>query len=129
MEGYDQSQVLGNASTQSYPADHLPIDFLDIGIGITEGELPFNFTAQSGLLASGNSSIGISMSANVEATAPYLSMYLRSTHPKPASHLRAQYWTLLLEHKRPLLRWHHLLSFRPFIYPSASTIAFPKTSP
>ncbi|KAI9740130.1 MAG: hypothetical protein M1818_004881 [Claussenomyces sp. TS43310] len=70
--GYDQSRVLGAVSTQEYGSDNLPIDLLDIGIGVAEGGSPFNYNAKSGLLAQGNSSIGGSMTILVDATAPYL---------------------------------------------------------
>jgi hypothetical protein len=70
--GYDQSRVLGDVSAQAYTIDHLPIDLLDIGIGVAEGQSPFNFTSRTGLLASGNLSIGVSMPVLVEATVPYL---------------------------------------------------------
>lgn len=76
--GYDQSRVLGPVLSQPYAIDSLPIDLLDIGIGVADGELPFNFTSQAGLLASGNSSIRGSMRVTVDATIPYLSL-LRST--------------------------------------------------
>lgn len=75
--GYDQNRALAPASSQVYSIDHLPIDLLDIGIGVAEGQSPFNFTVKSGLMASGNSSIGLSMSVDVDATVPYL--YLPSS--------------------------------------------------
>ncbi|OBT77689.1 hypothetical protein VF21_03724 [Pseudogymnoascus sp. 05NY08] len=70
--GYDQSRVLGLVSSQPYAIDHLPIDLLDIGIGVEVGASPFNFSSQAGLLASGNSSIISSMRVAVDATVPYL---------------------------------------------------------
>lgn len=70
--GYDQSRVLGPVSSQPYAIDHLPIDLLDIGIGVEAGASPFNFSSQGGLLASGNSTIRISMQVAVDATVPYL---------------------------------------------------------
>lgn len=72
MGGYDQSRVLGPVSSQPYAIDHLPIDLLDIGIGVADGESPFNFTSQAGLLAHGNSSIRSSMQVAIDATMPYL---------------------------------------------------------
>ncbi|KAL3422982.1 aspartic-type endopeptidase [Phlyctema vagabunda] len=72
LGGYDQSRVLGVVSSQSYNIDHLPIDLLDIGIGVAEGQSPFDFTSKSGLLAEGNSSIGIALSIYVEAPVSYL---------------------------------------------------------
>jgi hypothetical protein len=70
--GFDQSRALGPVSSQAYTLDHLPIDLLDIGIGVAEGASPFNFTAQSGLSAEGNSSMGPATSVFVEAPVPYI---------------------------------------------------------
>lgn len=75
--GYDQSRVLGQVTTQAYAIYSLPIDLLDIGIGVAEGGSPFNFSSMSGILAQGNSSIGISLPVLVEPTIPYL--YLPSS--------------------------------------------------
>ncbi|RDL40001.1 uncharacterized protein BP5553_04341 [Venustampulla echinocandica] len=72
LGGYDQNRVLGPVSSQPYTLDHFPIDLLDIGIGVAEGESPYSFTKQSGLLAAGNSSIGVAMTVFVEATVPYI---------------------------------------------------------
>jgi len=70
--GYDQSRALQPVSGQPYTIDHLPIDLLDIGIGVAEGGSPFNFSSQTGLLGASNSSIGVSVPVLVEATVPYL---------------------------------------------------------
>jgi hypothetical protein len=72
LGGYDQLRVLGDPSVQRYTQDYLPIDLLDVGIGVAEGESPFSFTSKSGLLASGNSSIGLSMEVLVDPTAPFI---------------------------------------------------------
>ena len=70
--GYDQSRVLGQVTAQSYALYSLPIDLLDIGIGVAEGGSPFKYQSMSGILAQGNSSIGISLPVLIEATIPYL---------------------------------------------------------
>ena len=90
--GYDQSRVLGVVSTQSTfsASSALPIDLLDIGIGVAEGRSPFNFTSKSGLLAQGNSSIGVSLQVLIEATIPYL-YFPRSTCDAIASQLPVTY--------------------------------------
>lgn len=72
MGGYDQSRVLGAVTAQSFATYTLPIDLLDIGIGVAEGGSPFNFTSKSGLMAQGNSSISLSLPVLIEATIPYL---------------------------------------------------------
>lgn len=88
--GYDQSRVLGTVTTQIYGSNFLPIDLLDVGIGVAEGGSPFNFTQQTGLLAKGNSSLGHAIPVNVDSTAPYL--YLpRSTCDAIASYLPVTY--------------------------------------
>ena len=70
--GYDQSRLLGVVTAQSYQLYSLPIDLLDIGIGVAEGGSPFADTSFSGLLAQGNSSIKVSIRVLIEATIPYL---------------------------------------------------------
>jgi hypothetical protein len=70
--GYDQSRVLGEVTAQSYALYSLPIDLLDIGIGVAEAASPFTYPSKSGLLAQGNSSIGVALQVLIEATIPYL---------------------------------------------------------
>jgi hypothetical protein len=75
--GYDQTRVVGEVTVQKFNMHYLPIDLLDIGIGVAEGKSPFTFTSKSGLLASGNSSVGVSMQVIVEPTSPFI--YLRKS--------------------------------------------------
>jgi len=70
--GYDQTRVLEPVSVQTYGIDNLPIDLLDISIGVAEGQSPFTFTSKSGLLAQGNSSIVDKLGVDIDATMPYL---------------------------------------------------------
>jgi hypothetical protein len=70
--GYDQSRVLGQISSQIYASDWLPIDLLDIGIGVAEGQSPFSFGTKSGHLARNNASIGAALQVRVDPTVPYL---------------------------------------------------------
>lgn len=70
--GYDQTRVVGEVTVQNYNMLYLPIDLLDIGIGVAEGKSPFTFTSKSGLLASDNSSVGVSMQVIVEPTSPFI---------------------------------------------------------
>lgn len=72
MGGYDSSRVLGPVSSQAYIIDHLPIDLLDIGIGVAEGGSPFDFDSKEGLLHVGNSTMGVALSVQVEAPIPYI---------------------------------------------------------
>ena len=88
--GYDQSRALGVISSQAYSIDHLPIDLLDIGLGVAEGHTPLPFNYKSGLLAAGNSSIGVALSVLVEAPIPYI--YLpKSTCDAITSYLPVTY--------------------------------------
>ncbi|KAL3418549.1 aspartic-type endopeptidase [Phlyctema vagabunda] len=70
--GYDRSRVLGIVSAQPYGLNSLPVDLLDIGIGVAVGNSPFKFTSKSGLLAQGNSSISIAIQTRIDSVAPYL---------------------------------------------------------
>ncbi|TVY78110.1 hypothetical protein LSUE1_G006095 [Lachnellula suecica] len=70
--GYDQTRVLGQVTVQDYNMHYFPIDLLDIGIGVAEGSPPSTLTTKSGLLASGNSSIGVSMEVIVEPISPFI---------------------------------------------------------
>ncbi|TPX07048.1 uncharacterized protein E0L32_011036 [Thyridium curvatum] len=72
LGGYDQLRVVGPVSGQSYGQHNLPIDLLDISIGVAVGRSPFNFTVLCGLLAKGNSSIERGLMVEVDAKEPYL---------------------------------------------------------
>lgn len=88
--GYDQSRVLGAVTVQDYNMHYFPIDLLDIGIGVAEGASPFPFDSKSGLLASGNSSVGVAMQVIVDPIAPFL--YLpKSTCDAIAANLPVTY--------------------------------------
>jgi hypothetical protein len=98
--GFDQSRALEPVSSQAYVIDHLPIDLLDIGIGVAEGASPFNFTSQSGLLAEGNSSMGVATSVFVEAPVPYL--YL----PQSTCDAITKYLPVTFQEKYGLYFWN-----------------------
>jgi hypothetical protein len=72
LGGYDQSRVLGTVSSQLYASNWLPIDLLDIGIGVAEEHSPFSFGTKSGYLAHKNASIGTALQVQVDPTIPYL---------------------------------------------------------
>jgi hypothetical protein len=63
---------LGEVTAQSYALYSLPIDLLEIGMGVAEGGSPFTYSSKSGLLGQGNSTIGTSLPVLIEATIPYL---------------------------------------------------------
>lgn len=90
LGGYDQTKVIGQVTAQKYDMHFFPIDLLDIGMGVAEGESPFPFTSKSGLLASGNSSIGVAMRVIVDPIAPFI--YLpKSSCDAIAAHLPVKY--------------------------------------
>ena len=74
IRGYGQSRLLGPVSSQVYSINQVPIDLLDVGIGVAEGEPPFNFTSQSRLLLASNASIGVSQPVRVATPEPYISL-------------------------------------------------------
>lgn len=90
LGGYHKERALGPVSYQPYAIDSLPIDLLDISIGVAEGAPPFNFTSKSGLLAEGDSSFEAGLQVTVDATQPYL--YLPpTTCAALASHLPVKF--------------------------------------
>ncbi|TVY39363.1 hypothetical protein LOCC1_G004300 [Lachnellula occidentalis] len=72
--GYEQSRVLGLVTAQDYGLNFLPIDLLDISIGVAVGNSPFDFSSKAGLLASGNASIGPALQVHVDYNPPYISL-------------------------------------------------------
>ncbi|EPE29610.1 Acid protease [Glarea lozoyensis ATCC 20868] len=97
--GFDQTRALGSVSAQPYEISNLPIDLLDIGIGVAEGSSPFNFTSVSGLLTKGNSSMGVATTVYVEAPLPWI--YL----PKSACDAITQSLPVVFEDKYGLYFW------------------------
>jgi hypothetical protein len=77
LGGYDQLRIVGPVSVQSYDQSSLPIDLLDISIGVAEGGSPFPYTSKTGLLAQGNITIGGSLAVEIDPKEPYL--YLPSS--------------------------------------------------
>lgn len=75
--GYDQSRVLGEVTVQDFNMHYFPLDLLDIGLGAASGPSLFPATTASGLLARGNSSVGVSTQVIIDPVAPYL--YLPSS--------------------------------------------------
>ncbi|KAK6824254.1 hypothetical protein RU639_005078 [Aspergillus parasiticus] len=57
LGGYDKNWVLGDVSRQPYSSGDLPIDLLDIKIGVVSGGSPWTYTDKPGLLRQRNTSI------------------------------------------------------------------------
>lgn len=97
--GFDQGRALGQVSSQVYVINHLPIDLLDIGIGVAEGGSPFNFTSKAGLLAAGNSTLSPSTSVFIETPLPYIYM------PQSTCDAITQYLPVTYQAKYGLYFW------------------------
>jgi hypothetical protein len=113
LGGYGQNRVIGPVSSQPYILDHLPIDLLDIGIGVADGLPPFAFTSKTGLLASGNSSIGLSTTVYIEAPVSYIYLPQSTCNDitkNSLCHILGRSWAILLEHRRSALQNDHLVA-------------------
>ncbi len=87
--GFDQNRVLGAVSTQSGEPTGF-IDLIDIGINVIAGTSPWSSTSMSGLLASGNTSIGTAVPITINPLAPYLHLP-QSSCDAIAAHLPVTY--------------------------------------
>jgi len=123
--GYDQNRVLGTVSSQQgNPMNGLSpnpsegtIDLVDISINVIEGASPWNFSSISGLLASGNSSIG-TLPLAIFGMTPYL--YLpKSTCDAIAGQLPVTY-----QPKYGLCFWNTEDPLYTKIVTSASALSF-----
>ena len=75
LGGFDQQRLVGPVSTQPVEgAQNLPIDLLDIGIGVAAGGSPFPFASRSGLLAADNETIGTQLIVYMYPPVPFLSL-------------------------------------------------------
>lgn len=79
--GYDQNRICGNVSSQQGPFANIDgdvpsgfIDLLDISINVIDGSSPWNTSSINGILTSGNSSVGSSLSVVMLPEAPYLNL-------------------------------------------------------
>lgn len=99
MGGYHKDRALGSVSIQPYAFDSLPIDLLDIEIGVGVGASPFTFTRKDGLLAELDSTLSAGQQVTVDATQPYL--YLPPTVCKAV----AQYLPVTFDAKYGIYFW------------------------
>ncbi|KAH8198512.1 hypothetical protein TruAng_007346 [Truncatella angustata] len=74
--GYDQNRVLNDVLAVPIEPEYMSysIELSDISIATLAGDSPFSFTSKSGLLASGNTTIGSSLKMGVEPCNPYLNL-------------------------------------------------------
>ncbi|OBR10756.1 Eukaryotic aspartyl protease [Colletotrichum higginsianum IMI 349063] len=88
--GFDKNRLVGDVLVADEDFVRSPVTLKDISIDVIQGASPFNFTAQGGLLALGNSSIGNGLRVAVDGCAPYLTLP-KSTCDNIASHLPVNY--------------------------------------
>ncbi|KAI1878074.1 uncharacterized protein JN550_000256 [Neoarthrinium moseri] len=90
--GYDQNRVLGEVLAVPIQPDYLKYsaELSDISITTLAGDSPFSFTSKTGLLSSGNTTIGSSLEVGIEACVPYLNLP-KSTCDAVASNLPVTY--------------------------------------
>ncbi|EQB44788.1 eukaryotic aspartyl protease [Colletotrichum gloeosporioides Cg-14] len=84
--GYDQNRLIGDVLVADEDFVRSPITLKDIAIDVIEGASPFEFTAKSGLLAAGNTSIANGLPVAVDGCSPYLTLP-RSTCDNIAANL------------------------------------------
>ncbi|KAB8264202.1 hypothetical protein BDV32DRAFT_145984 [Aspergillus pseudonomiae] len=72
LGGYDQNRVLGDVSAQPYSSGNLPIDLLDVKIGVISGGSPWTYTDKTGLLGHGNASINYGVTVFASGADPYI---------------------------------------------------------
>jgi hypothetical protein len=72
--GYDENRVVGDITTQHSVEGTNEIDLADISLTVASGGSPWNRSSITGLLASGNSSIGTSLTVGIDPLAPYLDL-------------------------------------------------------
>ncbi|KAJ5438742.1 uncharacterized protein N7458_009740 [Penicillium daleae] len=90
LGGYDKNRVIGDITTQPIDSGELPIELLDIGIGVVNGGSVWGAPNITGLMAKSNSSLSSGMNVAIDATNPYI--YLpRSTCDAIAANLPVSY--------------------------------------
>ncbi|KAH7333320.1 hypothetical protein BKA65DRAFT_564501 [Rhexocercosporidium sp. MPI-PUGE-AT-0058] len=98
--GHDHSRALGIVSSQAYSINHLPIDLLEMGIGVAEGDLPFDFKSKVRITSSRQLINRSSYASPCRSSNPlYLppEEHLRRHHNLSASNIAGKIWPLLLE--------------------------------
>ncbi|KAJ5760253.1 hypothetical protein N7520_007409 [Penicillium odoratum] len=74
LGGYDKNRVLGDVSTQPIDSGELPIEMLDISIGVASGGSIWGSSNITGLMAKSNSSLSSGINVAIDATNPYIYM-------------------------------------------------------
>lgn len=90
LGGYDKNRVIGDITTQPIDSGELPIELLDIGIGVANGGSIWGASNITGLMAKSNSSLSPGMNVAIDATNPYIYLH-RSTCDAIAANLPVSY--------------------------------------
>ncbi|KAJ5669796.1 hypothetical protein N7462_010866 [Penicillium macrosclerotiorum] len=72
LGGYDKNRVIGDISTQPTDSGKLPIELLDISIGVVQGGSVWESSNITGLLGKSNSSLSSGVNVAIDATNPYI---------------------------------------------------------
>jgi hypothetical protein len=74
--GYDQNRVLNEVLAVPIEPDYLnyTAELSDVSINVLAGDSPFSFPSISGLLASGNMTIGHTLKVGIDPCIPYLNL-------------------------------------------------------
>ncbi|KAI0398494.1 acid protease [Xylariaceae sp. FL0594] len=88
--GYDQNRIIGDILSQT-DSDHKAVPLQDISITVVDGESPWDFKSQNGLLGANNASIGSrGIQVSVDGCSPYLALP-KSSCDAIAGHLPVDY--------------------------------------
>jgi hypothetical protein len=74
LGGYDKNRLLGDISTQPIDSGELPIELLDISLGVVEGGSVWGSSSIAELMAKSNASLQSGMNVAIDATNPYIYM-------------------------------------------------------
>ncbi|KAJ5721340.1 uncharacterized protein N7483_009274 [Penicillium malachiteum] len=72
LGGYDKNRVLGDVSIQPVNSGELPIELLDINIGVLDGGSVWDSSNITGLMAKSNTSLSSGENVAIDATNPYI---------------------------------------------------------
>ncbi|KAJ5664892.1 uncharacterized protein N7477_007340 [Penicillium maclennaniae] len=74
LGGYDKNRLLGDVSTQPIDSGELPIEILDISLGVVEGSSIWGSSSITNLMAKSNASLQSGTNVAIDATNPYIYM-------------------------------------------------------
>jgi hypothetical protein len=74
LGGYDKNRLLGDISTQPINSGELPIEMLDISLGVVDGGSIWGSSSITDLMAKSNTSLQSGTNVAIDATNPYIYM-------------------------------------------------------